>query len=240
MSTALQQVAKRLAVSENELQSIVLNTVMPNRGAKVTNDQFVSFMAVANEYKLNPIVKEIYAFPAQGGGIQPIVSIDGWLKIINSHPEFNGMTFDDVRSESGNLIAVTCNIYKKGIDHPVTVTEYMEECRRNTDPWKKWPNRMLRHKAAIQGGRYAFGISGIIDPDEADRYQEVGAIEPEPTANEKEAVMKIINAPDLDTLIDAWKDVNEKFKGTEAMKKLVEAKDQRKKELMEADNGTAN
>ncbi|MCP4929829.1 MAG: recombinase, partial [Gammaproteobacteria bacterium] len=128
-STALTQVAKRLQVSEQELQNIVMNTVMPNGGRQVTNDQFVSFLAVANEYKLNPLVKEIYAFPAKGGGIQPIVSIDGWLKIINSNPDFNGMTFQDHR-EGGRLVSVTCRIYKKGIEHPIEVTEYMDECAR--------------------------------------------------------------------------------------------------------------
>lgn len=178
MSTALQQVANRLAVSEQELQSIVINTVMPS-GKQVTNDQFVSFIAVANEYKLNPIIKEIYAFPAKGGGIQPIVSIDGWLKIINTHPDFNGMVFDDERDNDGKLISITCKIYKKGIEHPVTVTEYLSECCGTSEPWKRWPSRMLRHKAAIQAGRYAFGISGIIDPDEAERFKDSGVIEGE-------------------------------------------------------------
>lgn len=177
-STALTQVAKRLQVSEQELQNIVMNTVMPNGGRQVTNDQFVSFLAVANEYKLNPLVKEIYAFPAKGGGIQPIVSIDGWLKIINSNPDFNGMTFQDHR-EDGRLVSVTCRIYKKGIEHPIEVTEYMDECARSTDTWKNWPSRMLRHKATIQAGRYAFGISGIIDPDEAERFKDAGVIEKE-------------------------------------------------------------
>ena len=56
----------------------------------------------------------------------------------------------------------------------------MSECKQqNKEPWQKWPSRMLRHKAAIQAGRYAFGLSGIIDPDEADRYKDVGVIEKE-------------------------------------------------------------
>ncbi len=238
MSKALQQVADRLAVSPQELQSIVLNTVMPNGGKQVTNDQFVSFMAVANEYKLNPMVKEIYAFPTSGGGIQPIVSIDGWLKVINSHPDFNGMVFEDVR-EGGSLIAITCKIFKKGIDQPVTVTEYMDECRGSSDPWKKWPSRMLRHKAAIQAGRYAFGLSGIIDPDEADRYQDACVIEKEPRPNAQNEQIEIINAPDLNSLIDIWKRINDEFKGSPDMAKLVAAKDQRKDELMQGDSDAA-
>lgn len=188
MSTALAQVAKRLSVSEQELHGIVINTVMPNGGNQVTNDQFVSFMAVANEYKLNPLTKEIYAFPAKGGGIQPIVSIDGWLKIINTHPDFDGLETEDNLDSNGSLVSITARIFKKGVQRPVVVTEYMNECKGTSEPWKRWPSRMLRHKAVIQCARYAFGLSGIIDPDEADRFESVGAVEkevnPAPQAND--------------------------------------------------------
>lgn len=201
MSTALAQISARLKVSEDELTDIVLNTVMPTRNNQpVTTGQFTSFIAVANEYKLNPLVKEIYAFPAKSGGIQPIVSIDGWLRIINSHKDFNGMTFTDNR-EGGQLISVTCKIHKKGIEHPIEVTEYMSECKRNTDTWKQWPARMLRHKATIQAGRYAFGISGIIDPDEADRYEDAGAIH---TPEEKDITPSFYPSEQFETNLNEW------------------------------------
>lgn len=232
MGQALESVANRLSVTPAELQNIVINTVMPNGGKGVTNDQFVSFMAVANEYKLNPLTKEIYAYPARSGGIQPIVSIDGWLKIINTHKEFNGMVFEDIREE-GKLVAVKCKIYKKGIDHPVEVVEYMDECRKTSEPWKQWPSRMLRHKATIQAGRYAFGLNGIIDPDEAERYQDVGVIEKENTADEQEMLIAIMNADSKESLLSLWTEANNKYKGEPIMKKLVAAKDQRKAELTE-------
>ncbi|WP_024602894.1 recombinase RecT [Pseudoalteromonas sp. TB41] len=181
MSKALTQLATRLSMDEQEVENVILNTVMPS-GKPVTREQFASFIAVANEYSLNPLVKEIYAFPAKGGGIQPIVSIDGWLRIINSHHDFDGMVFNDIR-DGANLIAVTCRIFKKNCQHPIEVTEYMEECKRTTDTWKQWPARMLRHKATIQAGRYAFGISGIIDPDEAERFKDSGAIVTEKEVN---------------------------------------------------------
>jgi hypothetical protein len=62
------------------------------------------------------------------------------------------------------------------------VTEDMAECKRPTEPWTKWPARMLRHKAAIQCARYAFGFAGIIDPEEAERSPEVitGNVAPPP------------------------------------------------------------
>lgn len=137
-----------------------------------TKEEFAAFLLVANEYQLNPVTREIYAFPKKGGGIQPIVGVDGWFKMANNHPAFDGITFEDRLSDDGQLVAVTARVHRKDRSHPIEVTEYMAECRRDGDtPWKKWPARMLRHKAAIQAIRYAFGFSGIVDPDEADRMR---------------------------------------------------------------------
>lgn len=141
-------------------------------GSNVSNEQLAAFCLVAKEHKLNPFTKEIFAFPSRGG-IVPVVSVDGWMKLINSHPQFDGMEFKDVLNEQGGLLAVTCRIFRKDRSHPVEVTEYMSECRRNTDVWKQWPARMLRHKATIQAARYAFGFAGILEQDEAERMGDV-------------------------------------------------------------------
>jgi phage recombination protein Bet len=141
-------------------------------GANVSNEQLAAFCLVAKEYELNPFTKEIFAFPSRGG-IVPVVSIDGWLKLINRQPDFDGMEFVDATDEKGNLISVTCKMFRKDRTRPVEVTEYMSECRRATDVWKQWPARMLRHKATIQTARYAFGFAGILEQDEAERIGDV-------------------------------------------------------------------
>lgn len=146
-------------------------TVFNNKGTK---EEMIAFLVVAKHYDLNPFIKEIYAFPKQGGGIQPIVPVDGWTKIINRNPQFDGMTFQDEFDEEGKLASVTCQMHRKDRQHPVECTEYMVECKRGTDPWRQWPRRMLRHKAMIQAARYAFSLSGIMDPDEAERAESVG------------------------------------------------------------------
>ena len=172
-SAALMSLAQRLNVDVSEMQDIVIQTLMKAKdGKQVTNAEFVTFLAIASEYKLNPLTKEIYAF-SNRGAIQPIVSIDGWLKIINTHPQFDGMEFKDALDQEGKLSAVTCQIYRKDRSRPTELTEYMSECAGSSDPWKKWPARMLRHKATIQCARYAFGLSGIVDPDEAERIESV-------------------------------------------------------------------
>lgn len=138
----------------------------------VSDGQLAAFLMVAHEYNLNPLTKEIYAFPSNGG-IQPIVSIDGWMKMINSHPEFDGMEFQDHVGDDGNVYAITCRIYRKDRSRPTEATEYMAECKRGTEPWRQWPLRMLRHKAAIQCARYAFSFAGIIDEDEFARMKDI-------------------------------------------------------------------
>lgn len=146
----------------------------------VSREEFAAFLLVAKEYGLNPMTKELYAFPAKGGGIQPIVSIDGWARIINDHPMFDGMDFEDVR-EGEDLIAITCRMHRKDRSRSIEATEYMTECRKGTDVWKTWPRRMLRHKAMIQCARYAFGFSGIVDPDEYERMESVREVTPKTT-----------------------------------------------------------
>lgn len=204
MSNQIAVMASRLNIAEKDLDQIIKKTIMPDsKRIVVSDEQFISFMAVANEYKLNPLVKEIYAFPAKGGGIQPVVSIDGWLKIANNHPDFNGMQFDYEMDEKGNCISVTCHIYRKSMDRPISSTEYLVECDMKTDPWKRYPRRMLKHKAAIQAIRYAFGISGIIDPDEADRYAKANVIEKDITPSVKtNAITQAAAAPDKQKLFD--------------------------------------
>jgi phage recombination protein Bet len=160
--SALAVMAGKYNVEPTKLLETLKNTVF--RGA--SNDELLALVVVSNEYGLNPLTKEIYAFPAKGGGIVPVVSIDGWLRMMNDHPQFDGIDYEFEHDEQGKLISCTSVIYRKDRAHPTRVTEYLAECRRNTEPWKM-ERRMLRHKATIQGARVAFGFSGITDEDEA-------------------------------------------------------------------------
>lgn len=162
--------AAEYSMDPDKFAATIRSTCMPQNA---TNEDFAAFLMVARKHGLNPVTREIYAFPKKGGGIQPIVGIDGWMTLINSHPNFDGMEFDDHLDKAGKLTAITCRLFRKDRSRAISVTEYMEECQRSTEPWTKWPARMLRHKAAIQAARYAFSFSGIIDPDEADRSSEV-------------------------------------------------------------------
>lgn len=163
------QMAERFDIEPARLTDVLKATVIKCRDRQPSNEEVVAFIAVANQYRLNPFTRELHAFVSErGGGIVPIVGIDGWAKLINSDSRFDGVDFEEIFDESsGEFLAVTCTMHVKQRAHPVRVTEWLSECKRSTIPWNTMPRRMLRHKAFMQAGRYAFGLSGIYDEDEA-------------------------------------------------------------------------
>jgi len=161
-TSALEIMASRLGCESGKLLATLKATCFKG---DVSNEQMMALTIVANQYQLNPFTRELYAFPDKGGGIVPVVGVDGWARIINEHPQFDGMEFD----MSADGAECVCRIYRKDRAHAIEVTEYLAECKRNTDPWRTSPRRMLRHKAMIQCARYAFGFAGIYDDDEAER-----------------------------------------------------------------------
>jgi phage recombination protein Bet len=189
----LETMASKSGMDPNKFKSTVIATAFSRAkdGRAPTDEEFATFMLIAQKYDLNPLTKEIYGFQGQGGKVQTVVSIDGWMNLINSHPQFDGMEFEDIPGETKSgatvLKAIKCTIYRKDRAHPINVIEYFDECKRPTDTWDKWPRRMLRHKAAIQCARYAFGFAGIIDPDEAERGMK--DITPEKTTPRAAAIL---------------------------------------------------
>jgi len=170
--TLTKRLADRFGVDENKMMGALKATAFKT-AAGVTNEQLMALCIVAEQHNLNPWTKEIYAFPSKGGGIVPVVGVDGWARIINSHPQFDGMDFEQ------NDESCTCIIYRKDRSHPVKITEYMSECKQSAiGPWTTHPKRMLRHKAMIQCARISFSYGGIYDQDEAERIIEAEVISP--------------------------------------------------------------
>lgn len=172
MSTALTAIAQSSGVSIEDVTDVLKGMIISAKnqhGAQATNAELAVVSGVCAKYDLNPMVKECAAF-ISGGKLQVVLMIDGWYRIVNRQPNFDGVEFDDHIDDKGALTAITCRMYIKGRTRPVVVTEYMSECRDpKSSVWQKWPARMLRHKAYIQCARMTFGISDMIDNDEASR-----------------------------------------------------------------------
>lgn len=190
----LSKLAARFSVEPTKMMATLKATAFKG---DVSNEQLMALLIVADQYSLNPWTKEIYAFPDKGG-IVPVVGVDGWLRIINAHPSFDGMDYaDGPLNKDGLPEWIECAIYRRDRSHPVKVREYMAECKRGTQPWNSHPRRMLRHKATIQCARTAFGFVGIFDEDEAQRIVGGGIkdITPRQAAPAVAAINRQIAAP---------------------------------------------
>src|SRR5215207_9093654 len=108
--------ARQYGMEPGPFEQTLRATVVPK---ETTREEFAAFLIVAKQYGLNPILKEIYAFPKKGGGIQPIVGVDGWAHLINSHPAADGMEFSDHVDDRGEVVAITCRIHRKDRAHPI-------------------------------------------------------------------------------------------------------------------------
>jgi len=181
---ALQSLASRLHLDPETMKKTLKATAF--KECK-TDEEFVAALIVANEYGLNPLTKEIYAFAAkQGGGVVPVVSTDGWTNLMVNHPNYRNHWF--VYSE--NIVTMKgakpcpewCEIHIEKKDGTVTITrEYLDEVFRElsySNPWQSHTKRFLRHKTKIQGARETFGFGGIYDQDEAERIIEAQIVDP--------------------------------------------------------------
>lgn len=171
MSTALQVIANSTGVTAEEVAEVLRGMIISGKaqhGATATNAEMTVVSSIFAKYDLNPFIREGHAF-VSGGKLQVIIGFDGFVKVMNRQPNFNGVEFVD-NFDNKELISVTTKIHIKGRDFPVCTTEYMDEAYQpNSAAWKKFKKRMLRNKSLAQCIRIAFGVADVIDPDEASR-----------------------------------------------------------------------
>lgn len=169
---AIKSLADTYGLAAEHLVHTLRKVAMPNPH---TDEELVSCLLVAREHKLNPLTKEIYFMRDRHGRIQAIVGVDGWIRKGNEHEQLDGVEFEE-REEAGELVSMTCRVFRKDRSRPVAVTEYFAECvqprRKDKDgPWQTHPRRMMRNRTLCQAYRVAFGFAGVMDPDEFEAWQ---------------------------------------------------------------------
>jgi len=182
--------AARVGVEPAVFKRTIKATVLKTKDREATDEEMVAFLAIADKYGLDPWTKEIHAFVDKGGGIVPVVGVDGWNHLEQTHPQFAGervemppreewIQIDEDAKPCPPWITVTI----KRSDHgEQSVTEYLDECYKPAyqgsgrdgkykikGPWQTHTKRMLRHKARIQAIREVLSYGGIYDEDEAAR-----------------------------------------------------------------------
>lgn len=140
--------------------------------AEVRTADILAFMLTVVKYDLDPFMREIYALKNDRGRYEPVVGVDGWAKIIRRQENFGAIQFkysENKITEGSSQECpewIECELHLKDFHLPTVVREYLKENYCNTEYWNNKTSRLLRHRALIQSGRLAFGLSGIKDADE--------------------------------------------------------------------------
>jgi len=105
---------------------------------------------------LDPLCEEIGFTQFEDGQWQVLITIEGCSKLLNQHPQFNGLVFNQADTLLDGVPEwIECTIHRKDREVPTTVREYLTEVRGENSIWQKMPRRMLRHRALQQCVRLA-------------------------------------------------------------------------------------
>lgn len=154
LSTAISTLCQTMALDPEEVQL----WLDQHLGAPLYPQ--VQLLRLANKYQLDPLSDEIALLQGQDQIYQPFITIDGWSKLINHHPQYAGMSLrDSTELINGIPTWMECTIYRNDRILPIVIKEYFEEVRTDHSSWQQMPRRMLRHRVIQQCARLTFGIS---------------------------------------------------------------------------------
>ena len=146
----LARAAAGLGIDEEELKAwIDLQIDVPAK-------TILTILRSMQNLHLDPLCDEIGFTQYDDGQWQVFITIEGCSKLLNQHPQFNGLVFNQADTLIDGVPEwMECSIYRKDRTVPTTVREYLTEVRGENPIWQKMPRRMLRHRALQQCVRLA-------------------------------------------------------------------------------------
>jgi RecT family len=142
--------ATGLGIDEKELRAWV------DLQIEVPAKTILTLLRMMQTLHLDPLSEEIGFTQYDDGHWQVFITIEGCSKLLNQHPQFNGLVFNQAETlVEGIPEWIECTIYRKDRAIPTTVREYLTEVRGENTIWQKMPRRMLRHRALQQCVRLA-------------------------------------------------------------------------------------
>ena len=164
-----------------------IETIKRTVASEANTDELKMFLHVAKSYGLDPFNKEIFFWKVKG---KPTImtSRDGYLKIADRHPQYDGLVSDVVRkndsfkrksdgieheygTERGDIVGAYALVYRKDRSYPVYVFAPFEEYRSDTKVWYQYPSAMILKVAESMALKRSFSVSGLVSREEMDVQQ---------------------------------------------------------------------
>ena len=146
----LAKAATGLGIDEAELKAWV--DLQIDAPAKT----ILTLLRMMQNLHLDPLLEEIGLAQYEDGQWHVFITIEGCAKLLNQHPQFNGLLFNQANTLIDGVPEwIECSIYRKDREVPTTVREYYIEVKGENTIWQKMPRRILRHRALQQCVRLA-------------------------------------------------------------------------------------
>ena len=147
------------------------------------HDEFAQFIHLCTKYKLDPFKKEIF-FMKVNGRCSFIVSRDGYLKVANNHPEYDGMDSDAIyegdkltkhidgryvleygeahmKFDHTKLRGSFCNVYRKDRKICSSALASYADQKKVGGTWNQYTLAMMIKCAEMKALKYAFGTEEL-------------------------------------------------------------------------------
>lgn len=159
-------------------------TIIRSQLGGATEDEFKMFIHIAETYYLDPLNKEIWFFRDEDNKPVIMTSRDGYLKIANRNPHYDGLVSDVIKvndkfirkSEGiehvyggvnrGNIIGAYALVYRKDRKYPFYAFASFQEYNAATSIWNQYPSAMILKVAESMALKKAFSISGLVSYEE--------------------------------------------------------------------------
>ena len=181
------EVKEVVAVPQEERASVwtqeQINTIKNTVAVGADDDELKMFLALAAKYDLDPFAREIWFIQAKDRNIIT-TGRDGYLKIANRNPHFDGMVSDVVHagdrfmkegdnikhfytvSNRGPIIGAYAIVYRKDRAHSSYFFAPFSEYNKGFNTWKQYPSAMIQKVAEACALKRAFSISGLVTEEE--------------------------------------------------------------------------
>jgi phage recombination protein Bet len=171
----------------------VINTIRTTVAKDANDQELFMFLHLCKQYQLDPFRKEIWFIKFDKSSPTIMTSRDGYLKIAQQNPDFQGLMSQEVRandyfemlpatgdvvhkfaqpiSNRGGIVGAWATAHRKGVK-PVSIFVNFEEYKGSGKIWAKYPSAMIIKVAEAFVLKRQFSITGLVTREEMDGQQE--------------------------------------------------------------------
>lgn len=188
------------SLSLNFADPQTINTIRATVAKGASDHELQMFLHLCKEYQLDPFRKEIW-FIKFDQNPTIMTSRDGYLKIAQQNPDFEGIMSQEVRandyfemqpatgvvihrfaqpiSNRGVIVGAWATAHRKGVK-PVSTFVNFDEYKGTSKIWKSYPSAMIIKVAEAFVLKRQFGITGLVTREEIDGQQDWEKNDPQP------------------------------------------------------------